>query len=277
MNLELQRVRTAKLRELHQGPGILVLPNAWDCISARLFEQAGFPALATTSGGVAAVLGYPDGQRIRASEMLLMVGRIAATVSVPVTADLEAGYGTTPDAVAETIRQAINLGVAGANLEDGRGPHQPLADLAYQVEVIKAVRAVADAADTPFVINARLDVFLHGNGSDTERFNEAVRRAQAYCEAGADCIFPMGLRDRETIVRLLREVKCPVNIIAGPGAPSLAELEQIGVRRVTFGSALTRATLPCMQRLAQDLRATGNSELLAQTEFTHAIVNALFQ
>lgn len=277
MNLEWQRARAAKLRELHQGPKTLVLPNAWDCVSARLFEQAGFPALATTSGGVAAVLGYPDGQRISASEMLLMVGRIAATVSVPVTADLEAGYGTTPDAVAETIRQAINLGVAGANLEDGRGPHQPLADLAYQVEVIKAGRAVADAADTPFVINARLDVFLRGNGSDAERFNEAVRRAHAYCEAGADCIFPMGLRDRETIIRLLREVKCPMNIIIGPGSPPLAELEQIGVRRVTFGSALTRATLPCMQRLAQDLRATGNSELLAQTEFTHAIVNALFQ
>ncbi|MCO5053579.1 MAG: isocitrate lyase/phosphoenolpyruvate mutase family protein [Verrucomicrobiae bacterium] len=277
MNLEWQRARAAKLRELHQGPKTLVLPNAWDCVSARLFEQAGFPALATTSGGVAAVLGYPDGQRISASEMLLMVGRIAATVSVPVTADLEAGYGTTPDAVAETIRQAINLGVAGANLEDGRGPHQPLADLTYQVEVIKAVRAVANAAATPFVINARLDVFLRGNGSDAERFNEAVRRAHAYCEAGADCIFPMGLRDRETIVRLLREVKCPVNIIIGPGSPPLAELEQIGVRRVTFGSALTRATLPCMQRLAQDLRATGNSELLAQTEFTHAIVNALFQ
>lgn len=277
MNLEWQRARAAKLRELHQGPKTLVLPNAWDCVSARLFEQAGFPALATTSGGVAAVLGYPDGQRISASEMLLMVGRIAATVSVPVTADLEAGYGTTPDAVAETIRQAINLGVAGANLEDGRGPHQPLADLAYQVEVIKAVRAVADTVATPFVINARLDVFLRGNGSDTERFNEAVRRAHAYCEAGADCIFPMGLRDRETIVHLLREVKCPMNIIIGPGSPPLAELEQIGVRRVTFGSALTRAALPCMQRLAQDLRATGNSELLAQTEFTHAIVNALFQ
>lgn len=277
MNLEWQRARAAKLRELHQGPKTLVLPNAWDCVSARLFEQAGFPALATTSGGVAAVLGYPDGQRISASEMLLMVGRIAATVSVPVTADLEAGYGTTPDVVAETIRQAINLGVAGANLEDGRGPHQPLADLAYQVEVIKVARAVADTAATPFVINARLDVFLRGNGSDAERFNEAVRRAHAYCEAGADCIFPMGLRDRETIVRLLREVKCPVNIIIGPGSPPLAELEQIGVRRVTFGSALTRATLPCMQRLAQDLRATGNSELLAQTEFTHAIVNALFQ
>lgn len=277
MNLEWQRARAAKLRELHQGPKTLVLPNAWDCVSARLFEQAGFPALATTSGGVAAVLGYPDGQRISASEMLLMVGRIAATVSVPVTADLEAGYGTTSDAVAETIRQAINLGVAGANLEDGHGPHQPLADLAYQVEVIKAGRAVANAAATPFVINARLDVFLRGNGSDAERFNEAVRRAHAYCEAGADCIFPMGLRDRETIVHLLREVKCPMNIIIGPGSPPLAELEQIGVRRVTFGSALTRATLPCMQRLAQDLRATGNSELLAQTEFTHAIVNALFQ
>ncbi|HNQ74052.1 MAG TPA: isocitrate lyase/phosphoenolpyruvate mutase family protein [Verrucomicrobiota bacterium] len=276
MNLAEQRARAAKLRELHRGPKILVLPNAWDCLSARLLGQAGFPALATTSGGVAAVLGYPDGQRISAGEMLLMVGRIAATVALPVTADLEAGYHKQPAAVAGLIRQAISLGLAGANLEDGRGPHQPLADPVRQAEVIQAVRATVRAARTDFVLNARVDVFLHGGGSATARFREAVRRAHAYGEAGADCIFPIGLRDRETIARLVREVSAPVNILAGPGTPPLGELEQLGVRRVTFGSGLLRATLPDMQRMFQDLRARGDSGLLAQTVFTHATMNALF-
>lgn len=277
MNLDDQRVRAADLRERHRGPQILVLPNAWDCVSARLMEQAGFPAIATTSGGIAALLGYPDGQRISAEEMLLMVGRIAVTVSLPVTADLEAGYGNSPAAVAETMRRAIALGLAGANLEDGGGPNQPLAEIARQTDKIRAVCETAAAARAPFVLNARVDTFLHGSGNPAEQFREAVRRARAYHEAGAACVFPIGLRDRATIAQFVREVAGPVNIMAGPGAPSVAELEQLGVRRVTFGTGLMRAALPGVQRLIRELRATGASESLAQTEFTHATVNGLFK
>ncbi|OYV99737.1 MAG: hypothetical protein B7X11_05090, partial [Acidobacteria bacterium 37-65-4] len=252
-------------------------PNAWDAVSARLFEEAGFPAIATTSGGIAAVLGYPDGQRASSREMLAIVGRIAETVSVPVTADLEAGYGATADQVAETMRQAIAVGVVGANLEDGSGSEHRLADLAYQVEVIRAVRATAESSGVPFVLNARIDVYLRGDGDDATRFRETVRRAEAYREAGADCIFPIGLKDRETIARLVPEIGCPVNIMSGPGAPAIAELQRLGVARATFGTGLMRATLPLIRRMAQELRTSGVCESLAQTEFTHVKVNQLFQ
>lgn len=269
MNSNDHRAKAIAFRNLHQGPKILVLPNAWDCVSARLFEQAGFPAIATTSGGIAAVLGYPDGQRISSREMLAIVGRIAETVSVPVTADLEAGYGTTTEQVAETMRQAIAVGVVGAN-------HR-LVDLAYQVEVIKAIRAMAESSGVPFVLNARTDVYLRGAGDDASRFKETVQRANAYREAGADCIFSIGLKDRETITRLVPEIGCPANIMAGPGAPPIAELEQLGVARVTFGTGLMRATLPLTRQMAQELRASGVCDSLAQTEFTHVTVNQLFK
>lgn len=277
MKLDEQLARATALRELHRGPNILVLPNAWDCASARLFEQAGFPAVATTSGGIAATLGYPDGQRIRPGEMLLIAGRIAESVSVPVTADLEAGYGRTIAEVVEFFRQAIAAGVVGANLEDGRGAGRPLVEINYQTDLIKALREIAATAGVPLVLNARVDVFLHGVGDAAARFPQAVERARAYCEAGADGIFPIGLKDREIIARFVREVSCPVNIMAGPGAPAISELADLGVRRVTFGSGLMRATLPCVHRLATELRASGHSELLAQTAFTHAVVNGLFQ
>lgn len=276
MNAAEQPAKADAFRSLHQGPRLLILPNAWDAVSARLFEQAGFPAIATTSAGIAAVLGYPDGQRISRRQMLDMVGRIAAVVSVPVSADLEAGYGETPEAVAETIREAIAVGAVGANLEDGTGrTDPPLADLAYQVEVIKAVRAVAAQAQVPFVLNARTDVHLRAVGEVAGRFAETVRRANAYRAAGADCLFVPGVKDREAIGQLVREIRGPVNILAGPGSPTLAELEQLGVARVTFGSGPMRATLPLVRRMAGELRA-GSYALFTQTEFTHAGVNQLF-
>lgn len=277
MNANKQRARAAAFRDRHRGPKILVLPNAWDCVSARLFEQAGFPAIATTSGGIAAMLGYPDGQHISPREMLQMVGRIAETVLVPVTADLEAGYGKTAAEVAETMRQAIDMGVAGANLEDGRGPNQPLAEIAYQTDLIKAIREVAVACEIPLVLNARVDVYLHGTGDDRGRFKQAIERAISYRDAGADCIFPIGLKDRETIARFVCEIPCPVNIMAGLGAPAISVLEEIGVRRVTFGTGMMRAILPFVQKMAKELCVSGKSDLLEQTEFSHATVNELFK
>lgn len=250
MNHTDQRAKATVLRDMHHGPKILVLPNAWDCVSARLFEQADFPALATTSGGIAAVLGYPDGQHIRADEMLTMIGRMAESVSIPVTADLEAGYSKTAAEVAEFMRQAMHTGVVGANLEDSSGTDHRLADLAYQVEVIQAIREVAAASEIPFVLNARVDVFIHGEGDAETRFAQTVQRANAYRAAGADCVFPIGLKDRDTIARLVSEVEGPLNIMSGSGAPTIAELEQLGVRRVTFGTGMMRACLPPVRQLA---------------------------
>lgn len=255
---------------------MLVLPNAWDCPSAVLFAKAGFHAIATTSGGVAAVLGYSDHQYAPADEMLLMAGRIAASVNVPVTADLEAGYGTTPGEVAETVRKAIRLGVAGGNIEDTADSKGGLVDVAYQVEVIKAVRQAAREEGIPFVLNARVDTFIHDLGGAEEQFREGVKRALAYREAGADCVFPIGLKQREQVATFVREVPCPVNVLVGQGTLSVAELEQLGIRRISFGTGPMRAALPAVEQMAREIKAKGWTALLEQTAFSHDTVNGFF-
>src|SRR5690349_20736238 len=172
--------------ELHHGPNILVLPNAWDVASARIFEEAGFPAIGTTSAGVANSLGYPDGQKIPRKEMLAVVRRIAEAVEVPVTADVEAGYGTTPEDVANTAREVIAAGAVGMNLEDGvDGKPDLLADMNLQKEIILAVLAVATASRAPFVLNARTDIFLNGIGPQETRLARTIERLNAYRAAGA--------------------------------------------------------------------------------------------
>lgn len=247
--------KAAHFRILHRGPSILVLPNAWDAASARVIEEAGFPAIATTSAGVALSLGYADGQRVSRGEMLAAIRRIAAAVRVPVTADIEAGYGETPEAVVETIRGVLEAGAVGVNLEDSweRDGRPVLADLALQQERIRAAREAAEVAAIPLVINARTDVFLHRLGDEAE----AVRRLNAYLNAGADCAFPIMVRDPPLIARLVEAIGGPVNVLAGPGAPSIPELQRLGVARVSFGSALTRAALGLTRRIANELKSAG--------------------
>jgi 2-methylisocitrate lyase-like PEP mutase family enzyme len=267
-----------RLRQLHHGQEILVLPNAWDAISARIFAEAGFPAIATTSGGIASGLGYPDGERISREEMLRVTGRIAGSVSVPVTADLEGGYGGTPEEIAETIRRAMGVGLVGGNLEDSRGPgEKKLRDVSLQVEIIKAIRETAAQAGIPFVLNARIDSFLYGDGGAAERLSEAIRRGKIYLEAGADCVFPIGVRDRETIVRLVQEISGPINILAGPGLPSIPELQNLKIARVSFGSGLMRGTFPLIRQIAEELRGSGTYHSFDQKEFTHVNVNQRFE
>ena len=272
-----QSEKADRLRSLHQGARILVLPNAWDATSARIFETAGFEAVGTTSAGIAAVLGYPDGQRISRDEMLLMVARIASSVDVPVSADIEAGYGVTIAEVVETVRRTIASGAAGINLEDGTDlPERPLMDLDYQVALIAALRAAAHGAGVPLVINARVDIYLREVGAISGRFEQVVERANAYLAAGADCIFPIGLSDGVKIARLVQQVNGPLNILAGAGAPLITELEELGVRRVSFGSGLMRATLPLVRQMAESLRAAGDYHKFIQHEYTHAVVNRMF-
>lgn len=186
MDKSTQQARARTLRKLHDGPSPLILPNAWDVAGARIFEQAGFPAIGTTSAGIAASLGYPDGERIPRDEMLTMVARIAHAVAVPVTADVEAGYGDTPAEVAMTARAVLAAGAVGVNLEDATNdPDHPLADIAAQVPRIRAMREVATASGVPLVINARTDVYWLEVGPADERFGVAVERLRAYRAAGA--------------------------------------------------------------------------------------------
>lgn len=243
--------KTEKFRAMHRGR-LLLLPNAWDVASARVIQQAGFGAIATTSAGVAFSLGYPDGQRISRREMLAAVRRIAAAVPVPVTADVEAGYGDRPEDAARTAQDVLAAGAVGMNLEDATGdPQHPLLDLTLQVERVKAVR------ELPIVLNARTDVYLLEIGPPERRYDEAHRRLAAFRDAGADCVFAPGLRDPGTIARLVKDLQCPVNILAGPATPSVPELQKLGVARVSLGSGPMRATLGLLRRLAEELQHAG--------------------
>ena len=271
-----QRERAEILRRLHQGPHILVLPNVWDVVTARIVEASGFAALATTSAGVAFALGYPDGERISREEMAAAVRRIAARVRVPVTADMEAGYGRTPQAAAETAREVIAAGAVGMNLEDAPADGDGLFDVGLQAERLRAVRESAESAGVPLVINARTDVFLASVGAPETRLSHAVRRLNAYRAAGADCLFAPGVTDRGTIATLVREVGGPLNILAGPGGPPVPELEALGVRRLSLGSGVIRATLGLVRRIADELRGPGTfSALVGDQVPPHAEVNRL--
>ena len=254
MNIAEQARKAELLRKLHQGPRILVFANAWDVISARIVEELGFPAVATTSAGVAAVLGYPDGQRIPRREMLEFVARIARSVSVPVTADMEAGYCTRPEEMAEMAREVLAAGIVGLNLEDVTGDDESSqVGTSLQMEKIAAIREASAAAGVSLVINARTDVYLMPIGPAETRFERTVVRLRAYRKAGADCVFAPGIRDAETIGKLVRAVDAPLNILLQPGGPSLAELEKLGVLRASIGSGTMRVALGAARRVCKAL------------------------
>ena len=256
--MESQTNKAIHFRQLHRGPGVLILPNAWDVASVRIFEEAGFPAIATTSAGIAFSLGYPDGERIPREEMMARIGRITRAVQVPVTADVEAGYGSTAEDAAKTTRELIQAGVAGMNLEDGSGdPARPLIDFQLAIEKIRAARQAAMQMHAQIVINARTDVYLLPGGNPDTDYSEAVRRLVAFRDAGADCVFAPGLKDAETIGRLVKVVECPLNILAGPGTPAIPELRKLGVARVSVGSGPMRATLGLLRRVAEELKTSG--------------------
>jgi 2-methylisocitrate lyase-like PEP mutase family enzyme len=256
--------KARRFRELHHGPGILALPNVWDAASARIFERAGFEAIGSTSAGIAFSLGYPDGQRISREEMVEVVARIVRTVQVPVTADVEAGYG---DAAA-TARAVWAAGAVGMNLEDSEG--DALIDLAPR---IRAARAAAPE----MVINARCDIFLNAIGEEQTRFARTVERLNAYREAGADCLFAPGVGDRETIARLVKAVRGPLNILAVAGSPPIAEMQAMGVARVSVGSGPMRAAMGLVRRIARELRDSGTFNHMIDGAILYADANRIFE
>ena len=275
IDLEKQKAKGAALRAMHRGPRILLLPNAWDVASARVLEEAGFGAIATTSAGIAFTLGYPDGQRISREEMLRVVARIAAAVGVPVTADMEAGYGDRPEDAAKTARGVMEAGAVGMNLEDRTDDQRhPLMDLPLQLEKVAAVQEGARTAGLPIVLNVRTDVFLLQVGPPEERYDMALQRLAAFRDAGADCVFVPGLRDAEAIGRLVQDLQCPVNVLAGPGFPSVPELEKLGVARVSLGSGPMRATLGLLRKMAEELKTTGTYQTMEGAP-SHADVNRM--
>ncbi len=262
--------------QLHDRRKILVLPNAWDVASARIFEDAGFPAIATTSAGIANALGYPDGERIPRDEMLAVVHRIAEAVAVPVTADVEAGYGLTPEAVADTTREVMSAGAVGMNLEDSiPGAPDRLFEVSQQKEKIRAAVEAGETMGVPFVLNARTDVFLHGIGPAETRLAHALDRLNAYRQAGAQCLFAPGVIDERVIAELVRGLEGPLNILAGAGSPAIPALERLGVARVSLGSGPMRATLGLLARIARQLREEGSFALMTQDAISYVDANRL--
>ncbi len=222
------------LRALHVRGKPLVLPNAWDVPSARAVARAGFPAVATTSAGVANALGYEDHEQAPMAEMFAAAARIARSVDVPVTCDAEAGYGLPADELVEAL---VNAGVAGCNLEDTDHASGGLANPDRQAERLAGIRRAATSAGHPLVINARVDVFLARNeGSHDERMKDGLARARAYLEAGADCVYPILLADEAAIGEFVTAVDAPVNILRLPNTPTTSRLAELGVARVSYGS-----------------------------------------
>ena len=257
MNKDRQKKLADAFRAMHRGP-LLLLPNAWDAMSARQFEAAGFAAIATTSGGVAWALGYADGEKSPWPEIVSAHERITRVVRVPVTADIEAGFGETPADVGKSIADIVRTGVVGFNLEDGTPrPDMPVRPIEDAVARIRAARQAAEAAGVPAVINARTDIYLKNVGDPAGRFDEVVKRAKAYLAAGADCIYPFGFIDMETVGRLAKAIPAPINIVARAGAPPVAELQKLGVARVTIASGATLAVMSLIKTIGEDLRATG--------------------
>lgn len=244
-----------------------MLPNAWDVASARIFERAGFPALGTTSAGVAFALGYPDGQRISREEMIDVVARIAHAVKIPVTADVEAGY----DDPVKTAKAVWSAGAVGMNLEDIR--NDDLIPIEEQIDVIRAIRK----ATPGMVINARDDIFLNAIGNEATRFERSVERLRAYRDAGADCLFAPGVRDRETIGKLVQALKAPLNILATAGAPPISEMQGLGVARVSVGSGPMRATLGLVDRIARELYDHGTYQAMLEGAIPYAEVNRILE
>ncbi|SEJ12473.1 isocitrate lyase/PEP mutase family protein [Demequina mangrovi] len=245
-------VNTADLfRALHRADAPLALPNAWDAASAALMEEAGAPAIATTSAGIAWSLGLPDGDTLSREEAVAALGRIVAAVAVPVTADIEGGYGETPAEVADTATAVIDTGAVGINIEDGqRSPE----DLAAR---IGAARRAADRAGVALFINARTDVYLRGLAPEADCTAETIARARVYLDAGADGVFVPGPTEPEAIRALAAGIDAPLNVMAGPGAPSVAELGALGAARVSLGVGIAEAAYAVARRAAGELLATG--------------------
>ncbi len=274
--LESANVKSRRLRALVRAPEILVMPGAYDVLSALLFQQLGFQAIQGTSGGIAAALGYPDGEAMSRELFVHLTASFAAAVSLPVNADGEKGYGDAAG-IKDTVRALVAAGVAGMNLEDsiakgGSG----LVELGQQLEKIKAVMDAKRELGSEFFLNARVDSFHVLTNDPKKALDEAIRRGNAYAEAGGDCIFYLNLHSAETIGTIAKEVKAPVSILAGPQSPSVKELQDLGVARVSYGSGFMKAAITGSKKLAQEILEKGTCSLLkdgVQTPEINALVS----
>jgi 2-methylisocitrate lyase-like PEP mutase family enzyme len=266
----IQKEKAELFLKYHHEKEILVLLNSWDIGSSKLIEACGYKAVATTSMGIAASLGYPDCQVITLSEMLAAITGIVNAVKVPVTVDIEAGYGNNLNEIIESVKKIIATGIVGVNIEDSIELNPNLIDELEFCERISAIRALSDSLGFHLVINARTDSFYTSSGSTQEKLSESIKRGNKYREAGADCIFVQPVSDKEIISTLVKEINAPINILANPtiGAgvtPTIKELQDLGVARVSLGSSLMKATLALIKKVADELSEKGTYNILLDT------------
>lgn len=269
MNKDRHIQKAHDFRALHHEPKLLVLPNVWDALGARMLESLGYPAVATASAAVAFSMGYDDDEKITFAAMLEAVRRVADSVSVPVTADIERGYAEDLDQLRDNIRRVIATGVVGINIEDNTVEGASLRPVEDQSARIRAVREAAEADGIPLVINARTDVFLRGGDTPKpDLIAETVRRGRAYVEAGADCVYPITLGDVASLKAIRAEIDAPINVYAGESTAPMRDLEAIGIARLSIGPGLLRAALTAMKTIAGELQRGGSYEAFTLNALT---------
>ncbi|MDG7008663.1 MAG: isocitrate lyase/phosphoenolpyruvate mutase family protein [Nitrososphaerota archaeon] len=270
-----QPAKAEAFRKLHDRRDVLVLPNCWDVPSARVFEDEGFPAIATSSAGLLVSLGYPDGEGIPRGEFVAATARIAHVLSVPLSADVVGGFGDSPEGVTKSVKAVIDAGAVGINIEDFVHATKTLLPVGKQVARLKALVRLRDRGKVPFVINARTDALRFGVGDEVARLDEAIRRAEEYKDLGADCVYPMGLTDAASIARFVKALDFPTNVMVRKGLPSIPDLKRLGVARVSFGPSASYAAMGLLKRAANKIRETGTYESLLDGAITFDELNAL--
>src|SRR2546428_1699125 len=275
MPLKPQKEKAEDFRALHRGKRILILPNGWDVPSARVFEDAGFPAVATSSAGMMVSLDYPDGEVIAREEFVSAVGRIARVLSVPLSADIVAGFGKTTKEVLATVKAILKAGAIGVNIEDFINEQKKLSPVERQIENVNVIRKLGKSTGVPLVINDRTAALRFEEGDEEAGYKEAIRLATAYRDAGADCVYPMGLIDAASIARFVKALDFPINVMVRKGLPPVSELQRLGVARVSFGPSPSYAAMGLLKRAANEVLEKGTYENLIEGAITFDELNAL--
>lgn len=265
-----QQLKAQQFHELHHNGKMLVLPNIWDPIGAALLEKMEYAAVATASASIAFTSGYDDGENIPFSEVLKQLSKIVNSVNVPVTVDFESGYAQTESELHKNIERVIKTGVVGINIEDSNRQTGILFPIEVQCRRISLIRKVSSEMKIPLFINARTDVYLKGKDfvSDEEKFEETLKRGKEYLNAGANCIFPILMKQKVGIQNLIVALQCPVNILAIPGIPDFKILEEIGVARVSLGPSFLKIAIRAMKQLAEKLKNYEGMEDIEGNEIT---------
>ena len=271
-----QTERAEEFRALHKSNHILILPNVWDVPSARVFEDAGFPSVATSSAALAVSLGYPDGEAIGKDELFATVRKIVNHLTIPVSVDIESGFGLTEDELSDTINRVIEAGGVGLNIEDISNPNNETPyPVEKQIERIRTVRSVARSLGIPLVINARTDAYGFTEGDKRVKIEKTITRANAYAKEDVDCLYPMGLAEKNAISEFVKAVEKPVNIMARRDAPTIPELEEIGVKRLSLGPGPMYASMGLLKKIGRELKQEGTYDALLEGAITFDELNAL--